>query len=60
MSSNKKGGNSLVDRKEAVGTTILDENKSVTKDSKKGTDELAYILLFEKKSSTNDFEKVTD
>ena len=38
MSSNEKVSNTLGDRKDAVGTTLLAGNKSLTKDSEKGTD----------------------
>ena len=57
MSSNEKAGNYLGDRKEAVGTTVLAEKKSVTTDAEKGNDKLADTLLSEKKSSTKDVEK---
>ena len=63
MLSNKKVSNALVDRKEAVGSTLLAEKESATKDAEKGTDGLADTLLSEKKSSTNfveDVEKGTD
>ena len=36
MSSNEKIGNTLGDRKEAVGTTLFPENKSLTKYADKG------------------------
>ena len=36
------------------------ENKSLTKNIEKGTDELADMLLMKKKYSTKDFEKGTD
>ena len=35
MSSNEKFGNTLGDIKEAVGNTLLAENRSVTKDAEK-------------------------
>ena len=36
MSSNEKIGNNLGDRKEAVGTRLLPENKSLTKYADRG------------------------
>ena len=48
------------DRKEEVVTTPLSENKSLTKDTEKGTDKLADMLLIGKKSSTKDVDKCTD
>ena len=60
MSSNEKAGNYLGDRKEAVGTTLLAEKKSETKDAEKGTDELTDTLFSEKKSSTKDVDKGSD
>ena len=60
MSSNEKFSNALGDRKEAVGTTLLAENKSVTKDAEKGSDKLSDTLFSEKKSSAKDVEKGSD
>ena len=60
MSSNEKVCNALGERKEAMGTMLLAENKSLTKDSEKGTDELVDNQLSEKKSSANDVENGTD
>ena len=40
ISSNEKVSNALVDRKEAVGTTIFPDKKSSTKDVEKGIEEL--------------------
>ena len=51
MSSNEKVINALADRKDFVGTTLLAEKKSLTKDAEKGTDELADTLLSENKSN---------
>ena len=48
MSSKDRVRNYLGDRKEAVGTKLLAEKKSVGKDAEKGTDELADTLLSEK------------
>ena len=45
MSSNERVSIALGDKKEAVGTTLLAENKSVTKYSEKSTEELADTLL---------------
>ena len=50
MSSNFKVSNDLGDRKEAVGTTLLAEKKSLTKDDEKCIEELADTLLSEKQS----------
>ena len=36
MSSNEKVSNALGDSKEAVGTALFTENKSLTKDAEKG------------------------
>ena len=60
MSLDEKVSNDFGDRKEAVGTTLLAEKKSLTKDDEKGTDKLADTLLSEKKSSTKDVEKGTE
>ena len=60
MFSYEKVSNALGDRKEAVGTTLLAENKSSTKDAEKGTDKFADTMLSEKKFSTKYFEKSTD
>ena len=60
MSSNEKVSNALGDRKEGVGTTLLAEKKSLTKDAETFNDELADMLLSEKKSSTKYVDKGTD
>ena len=49
MSSVEKVSNVLGDRKEEVVTTPFLDKKSPTKDVDKGTDELAYMPLSEKK-----------
>ena len=46
MPSNDKFSNALGDRKQAMGTTLLTEKKSVTKYAEKGNDELADTLFF--------------
>ena len=43
-----------------MGTTLLYEKKSSTKDVDKGIEELANTILSEKKSLTKDVEKSTD
>ena len=45
MSSNEKVSNALGDIKEAVGTTLLAEKKSVTKYAKKGTDKFGRYTV---------------
>ena len=60
MSSNEKVFNALGERKEAMGTMLLVEKKSLTKDSEKVTDKLVDKLFSEKKSSTLDVDKGTD
>ena len=60
MSLNEKVINALGDRKEALGTTLLADKKSLIKDAEKGTDELADTLLAEKKSPTKDADKGTE
>ena len=60
MSSNEKISYTLGGIKEAVGTTLLAEKKSVTKYSEKGTYKLEDTLLSEKKSSTKYVEKGSD
>ena len=59
MSSNDKVSIDLGDRKEAVGTTLFPEKKSLRKDSEKGIEELAATILSEKKSLTKDVRKGT-
>ena len=48
------------DIKEAAGSTLLAEKKSVTKDAEKGTDKLEDTLLSENKSSAKHVDKGSD
>ena len=60
MSSNEKVINALGDRKEAVGTTILTDKKSLTKNAEKVIEELADTLLYKKQYSKKYVNKGAD